>query len=70
MQETGFKPVLAKNYYIVRNLSMANFLVRSGHDIFKVDDSEVDYRMKVFLFKDSADLREQMTKFKREKRRK
>lgn len=43
---------------------MANHLVRSGHDIVKVDDSEKDERLKVFLFYDSKELRSAMAKFR------
>lgn len=42
---------------------MANFLVRNGHDIKKVDDSEKDSRFKVFLFHDCKSLRNVMAKF-------
>lgn len=49
--------------YIIRSLSMANHLVRNGHDILKVEDSEKDSRFKVFLFEDSAALHNTMKQF-------
>ena len=49
--------------YIIRSLSMANHLVRNGHDILKVEDSEKDPRFKVFLFEDSAALHNTMKQF-------
>ena len=36
--------------YIVRSLSMTNYLVRHGYDIMKVEDSNDNPRFKVFLF--------------------
>lgn len=44
---------------------MANHLVRNGHDILKVEDSEKDPRFKVFLFEDSAALHNTMKQFHR-----
>ncbi len=49
-------------YYVIRSLKMANFLVRQGHDIVKVDDS-TDTKFKVFLFIDCKELRESITMF-------
>lgn len=45
---------------------MANFLVRNGFNIKKVDDSEKNNRFKVFLFSDSDELRAAMAQFKQE----
>jgi hypothetical protein len=55
----------AEQYYIIRSLSMANYLVRQGHNIKKVDDSEKDPSMKVFLFSDSDELRKTMQSFRK-----
>lgn len=49
--------------YIVRSLSMANWLCSNGHQILKVEDSEKDSRFKVFLFKDTAALHKTMKQF-------
>lgn len=49
--------------YIVRSLSMTNWLCNNGHKILKVEDSEKDSRFKVFFFKDTADLHNTMAKF-------
>lgn len=49
--------------YIVRSLSMTNWLCKHGHEILKVEDSEKDARLKVFLFEDSVELRDTMRQF-------
>ena len=49
--------------YIVRSLSMTNWLCNNGHKILKVEDSEKDSRFKVFLFEDTAALHNTMAKF-------
>lgn len=49
--------------YIVRSLSMANWLCSNGHQILKVEDSEKDSRFKVFLFEDTAALHNTMKHF-------
>lgn len=52
-----------KDMYIVRSLSMANWLCSNGHHILKVEDSEKDSRFKVFLFEDTAALHNTMARF-------
>lgn len=49
--------------YMVRSLSMANWLCNNGHQILKVEDSEKDSRFKVFLFEDTAALHVTMKRF-------
>lgn len=49
--------------YIVRSLSMANWLCNNGHKILKVEDSEKDSRFKVFFFEDTAALHNTMKQF-------
>lgn len=49
--------------YIVRSLSMTNWLCQNGHKILKVEDSEKDLRLKVFLFEDNAELHKTMKQF-------
>lgn len=49
--------------YIVRSLSMANWLCSNGHQILKVEDSEKDSKFKVFLFEDTAALHNTMKQF-------
>ena len=51
--------------YIVRSLSMVNWLCSNGHKILKVEDSEKNSRFKVFLFEDTAALHNTMAKFPR-----
>lgn len=53
------------NVYIIRSLSMANYLIRNGHDMIKVEDSEKDPKLKVFLFEDTPALRKTMKQFRR-----
>lgn len=48
---------------IVRSLSMANWLCNNGHKILKVEDSEKDFRLKVFLFEDTVVLHNTMKQF-------
>lgn len=49
--------------YMVRSLSMVNWLCNNGHQILKVEDSEKDSRFKVFLFEDTAALHNTMKRF-------
>ena len=49
--------------YLVRSLSMTNWLCNHGHRILKVEDSEKDSRFKVFFFEDTAALHNTMAKF-------
>lgn len=49
--------------YIVRSLSMANWLCSNGYKILKVEDSEKDSRFKVFLFEDTIALHNTMSRF-------
>ena len=49
--------------YIVRSLSMANWLCNNGHKILKVEDSESNPRFKVFLFEDTVSLRNTIAQF-------
>lgn len=49
--------------YMVRSLSMANWLCNNGHQILKVEDSEKDSKFKVFLFEDTAALHNTMKRF-------
>ena len=51
--------------YIVRSLSMTNWLCNNGHKILKVEDSEKDPRFKVFLFEDTAALHDTMKHFQK-----
>lgn len=57
------KEILENNYYVVRSLSMTNYLVRKGFDIKKVDDNEANPEFKVFLFADSQELRDAMSEY-------
>ena len=49
--------------YIVRSLNMTNWLCKNGFRIAKVKDSENNSRFKVFLFADTNELHDNMTKF-------
>ena len=53
--------------YIIYSLSMANWLVRCGHDMIAVDDAPNDptSRRKAFFFRDCPKLREDMARFRR-----
>lgn len=51
--------------YIVRSLSMANWLCNNGHKILKVEDFEKNPRFKVFLFEDTATLHNTMKRFQK-----
>ena len=48
------------NMYIVRSLAMTNWLCNNGFKILKVEDSEKDDKLKVFLFEDSPALHDTM----------
>lgn len=49
--------------YMVKSLSMTNWLCNNGHQILKVEDNEKDSRFKVFLFEDTAALHNTMKRF-------
>lgn len=49
--------------YIIKSLSMANWLCNNGHQILKVEDSEKDSRFKVFLFENTVALHDTMKCF-------
>ena len=53
--------------YIVRSLSMTNWLCNHGFQILEVEDSEKDARFKVFLFEDTAALHNTMAQFSKNK---
>lgn len=53
--------------YIIRSLSMTNWLCSNGHKILKVEDSEKDPNLKVFFFEDTVALHKTMAKFKKER---
>lgn len=54
--------------YIVRSLAMTNWLCNNGFQILKVEDSERDDRLKVFLFEDTPALHGMMVKYRKRKR--
>lgn len=51
--------------YIVRSLSMANWLCRNGHKMLKVEDSEKNPKLKVFFFAETAALHNTMAQFQK-----
>lgn len=53
------------NVYIVRSLAMTNWLCNNGFKILKVEDSEKDDKLKVFLFEDSPELHDTMMKYRK-----
>lgn len=50
--------------YIVRSLSMTNWLCNNGYKILKVEDSEKDPRFKVFI-EDTTALHNTMKQFQK-----
>ncbi len=54
-------------YYVIKSLSMCNYLVRKGFDIVKVVDSKENPRFKVFLFTDCPELQIAMKSYKNKK---
>lgn len=51
--------------YIVRSLAMTNWLCNNGFQILKVEDSEKDNRLKVFLFEDTPALHHIMMQYRK-----
>jgi hypothetical protein len=43
-------------YYVCRSLALANYLVRQGFDIKKIDDSRANSKFKICLFLNSPQL--------------
>ncbi|MGF7057217.1 DUF5659 domain-containing protein [Brassicibacter mesophilus] len=52
-------------HYVVKSLKIANYLVRSGYDILKVEDSRSNNFYKVFIFEDSPELRKEVKRYKK-----
>ena len=53
------------NMYLVRSLSMTNWLCNHGHKILKVEDSERDEKLKAFFFEDTPALHRTMMSFQK-----
>ena len=53
-----------REYYPIYSLSMATYLIREGHQVFKIVDNLKQEGLKVFLFIDSPMLRESMSRLK------
>lgn len=53
------------NLYVVYSLNMTNWLCNHGLKIIKVEDSERNPNMKVFLFEDTIKLHELMIEYNR-----
>ncbi len=51
--------------YTIYSLSLANYLVRQGHDIIQVIDSPTDptHKLKAFIFKNTTELQINMSNF-------
>lgn len=49
--------------YVIKSMSMMHYLVRAGFNILKFEDARDNPDKKVFLFEDSKDLREAMTRY-------
>ena len=50
-------------YYPIYSLSLANYLVRQGHNIVKVGDNQDKPHLKKFLFYDGPKLQSDITQF-------
>lgn len=51
--------------YIIKGLRMTNYLIRKGFDLLKVEDDIHNSHYKVFLFEDTPELRQAMSRFKK-----
>jgi hypothetical protein len=49
--------------FVVKTLDMTNWLCQQGFEILKVEDSEKDRRFKVFLFRDTQNLRNKVDEY-------
>ena len=49
--------------YVIKTLSMVNYLIENGFDIKKVDRNVYDRTKLIFLFEDTFGLRQCMNKF-------
>lgn len=49
--------------YIVRSLVLTNWLCSQGYQILKVEDSEKNSKFKVFLFEDTRQLRDSVSRY-------
>lgn len=54
-----------QSFYVIRGIGMVNYLVRKGFDLWKVEDDKNNPRFKVFLFKNTPELKEAMGGYKK-----
>lgn len=54
-----------QSFYVIRGIGMVNYLVRKGFDLIKVEDDKDKPEFKVFLFKNTFELREAMGGYKK-----
>ena len=47
--------------YIVRSLDLMNWLCSQGYRVLKVEDSESNPRFKVFLYRDTPEIRKSVS---------
>ena len=54
-----------KSFYVIRGIGMVNYLIRQGFDLIKAEDDKDKPEFKVFLFKNTPELREAMGGYKK-----
>ena len=52
--------------YLIRNVNMANYLLKNGFNLLKIDIDNLDKRRLVFLFADSQLMRDCMSRFSKD----
>lgn len=50
--------------YVIQNVNMANFLIENGQPLLKIDRDKFDKFRLVFLFADTNDMRNAMSRFR------
>jgi hypothetical protein len=51
--------------YVIQNVNMANYLIENGQPLLKIDRDKFDKFRLVFLFADTCNLRNAMSRFLR-----
>lgn len=54
--------------YVVRSLNLMNDLVQQGYRCRKVEDSEIDPKLKVFFFDDTREVRNAIKQYQIDRR--
>lgn len=55
--------------YVVRSISLVNWLCQRGYKLLKAEDSKEDSKYKVFMFEDSEEIRSSVATYLSERKK-